>query len=699
MNSARAKHAPLLLIFLIFFNVTVSCGAGSAGEFGRDGEYFAGLRKLEDGRKNEARTHFIKCAKEGTYYCARRSAEKLTEFGTLEQKLHAADSLVQNYRDGDALLKAAEVYFPAGEFGRLITATSEISTADSPNRLVLLRFKSILKQGGTVPENSIAEWVLGRPLSSEHYEFFRDFSVTEAGGVGHELERIISFRLESYRRNYTFTAEFAGDIIPLLREHSEFAVPQIASDLGKAFLYGSSEFSENAQMMLSLADEFSGQPTEFYFRFYAGRLFSKTSVHYIQAEQCFYGAAETAPDAKTKDNALWYLLDNRLEYAPGKTVAEIESVAKTWTDPEYFDDFFDSLLSYLIENGKWSDILKVLRATEGYASDRTSAQFAYIYARLLQTGTVTIQESQSLQEELFRRACRSGSEPYYRILAAYHLNLAGAELGNVLSACSGAFPGENDEYDAAAEKLLSGYSHFGFPELIFEEWQNLYRKGIPQETAASLSAFLNKISSGNDDYMTRSLRIISRTPFFYSGNMTDREMKLLYPKNYQEFVDTYSRKYDITDSVIFSLIRSESFFDPDAVSHAGATGLTQLMELTGGDIARRLRIENYSLTDPETNIRFGTFYLADLIKRCDGSVMLAFFSYNAGITRVRRWLQSSTSGFGRKKNMPADIFLETVPYSETRGYGRKLVSAAAMYGWLYNENSDSGFRDTIEKIL
>ena len=93
------------------------------------------------------------------------------------------------------------------------------------------------------------------------------------------------------------------------------------------------------------------------------------------------------------------------------------------------------------------------------------------------------------------------------------------------------------------------------------------------------------------------------------------------------------------------------------------------------------------------------YYLAELIRRCDGSMLNGFFSYNAGITRVRRWGQSSMISFGRKERMPIDLFLETVPFAETREYGRKLAGAAVMYEWLYSENSDINFMGIINKMI
>ena len=152
------------------------------------------------------------------------------------------------------------------------------------------------------------------------------------------------------------------------------------------------------------------------------------------------------------------------------------------------------------------------------------------------------------------------------------------------------------------------------------------------------------------------------------------------------------------ESVIYALIRSESFFDADVTSTAGAVGLTQLMEFTGSDIAQRLRLKEYSLTDPKTNILFGTYYLTELVRRCDGSLLQGFFSYNAGITRVRRWLKSSMIEFGKKSTMPLDLYLETVPYTETREYGRKLIAATAMYEWL-NSDEPEAFANIIETLI
>ena len=140
---------------------------------------------------------------------------------------------------------------------------------------------------------------------------------------------------------------------------------------------------------------------------------------------------------------------------------------------------------------------------------------------------------------------------------------------------------------------------------------------------------------------------------------------------------------------MYALVRSESFFDHQIESSAGAVGLTQLMTFTGNDIAHRLKYNEYDLKNPDDNLEFGTWYLNNLAERLEKRWLSAFFSYNAGITRVRRWMNSSKIEFNNIKKLPDDLFLETIPYEETREYGRKLVGAAAMYAWLYYDKEIS----------
>ena len=95
------------------------------------------------------------------------------------------------------------------------------------------------------------------------------------------------------------------------------------------------------------------------------------------------------------------------------------------------------------------------------------------------------------------------------------------------------------------------------------------------------------------------------------------------------------------------------------------------------------------VTVPVTGYDSGTAYF-------DIAATASYTLYNAGITRVRRWIKSSKVVYNNRTYLPQDLFLETIPYDETREYGRKLVGATVMYGWLYYDKS---IREVVKEIV
>ncbi len=402
-------------------------------------------------------------------------------------------------------------------------------------------------------------------------------------------------------------------------------------------------------------------------------------------------AMATAKSEDQQDNTLWYLLSSTLKISVDSAISLVEEYADKWHDPHYYEDFFEGLISPLLAGRHFDAFYKIYQALDGKLCDEIVAQYAYIYARLAQEKYTTGTPEQ-IQTAL-ERACHSGDAVYYKVMAAYQLGLSGAALDEVLCA-----PYKKNEpvVDEAAQKLLEGYVTYGFPELIYPTWMELYNKGLPQETYFYLADFLIKCASAgeNHDYGTLGTRIAARGVSKATNQLTREQLQKVYPTLYSSAIEKSAATYELNPSIMYALIRSESFFDEDVTSSAGAVGLTQLMESTGSDIARKLKMQDYDLTDAETNIEFGSFYLAELIRRCDDSVLQSFFAYNAGITRVRRWLKSS--------KMPMDLFLETLPYAETREYGRKLISATSMYEYLNTtETADSSaaFHNVVEMLL
>ncbi len=152
-----------------------------------------------------------------------------------------------------------------------------------------------------------------------------------------------------------------------------------------------------------------------------------------------------------------------------------------------------------------------------------------------------------------------------------------------------------------------------------------------------------------------------------------------YPMAFEEQVQGFSKKYDISPALAWAIMRAESQYNPNVISPVGARGLMQLMPFTARQVAKLLGdtiSDDNQLLDPATNIRLGTRYLSRLSKKFDDYVPLVAAGYNAGPHRVWAWLK----GFG---NLTMDEFIEHIPFPETRDYAKKVVRNYAIYKSLY----------------
>jgi len=155
------------------------------------------------------------------------------------------------------------------------------------------------------------------------------------------------------------------------------------------------------------------------------------------------------------------------------------------------------------------------------------------------------------------------------------------------------------------------------------------------------------------------------------------DLPLRYPLPYRDTFTALAGDASIPATWAYGVARSESLFMRDVRSSAGAIGLMQLMPATGRRVARQLRIPYSgiaSLTDVEQNIRLGTTYLAQMAERYGGNRVLATAAYNAGPGRVDRWLPDSG-------DLDARIWIENIPFDETRAYVRRVLAAETIFHW------------------
>ena len=153
-----------------------------------------------------------------------------------------------------------------------------------------------------------------------------------------------------------------------------------------------------------------------------------------------------------------------------------------------------------------------------------------------------------------------------------------------------------------------------------------------------------------------------------------------HPTEYADIVAKYSLEYGVPERVIFATIRTESGFDKDAESSAGAVGLMQMMPSTfewlSSDEHLGEGLTADALTDPDVSIKYGTYYLAYLYRMFDYNWSTAFAAYNAGPGRVSEWLATSEHNDGNGN-------LVDIPYKETRSYVKKVNDAIDTYEKLY----------------
>ncbi len=161
------------------------------------------------------------------------------------------------------------------------------------------------------------------------------------------------------------------------------------------------------------------------------------------------------------------------------------------------------------------------------------------------------------------------------------------------------------------------------------------------------------------------------------------DIPLRFPIRHANQINAHAYRLGLDPAIIFALIRQESMLDSHALSPAGARGLMQIMPSTGQHIANKLGEPWQSaghLFNPDLNIRYGSTYYKWLLDRFNGHFVLATAAYNAGPNRIMKWLPTD-------KPMPADIWIETIPYEETRKYVTRVLSYALIYQYRTQKNA------------
>jgi soluble lytic murein transglycosylase len=159
-----------------------------------------------------------------------------------------------------------------------------------------------------------------------------------------------------------------------------------------------------------------------------------------------------------------------------------------------------------------------------------------------------------------------------------------------------------------------------------------------------------------------------------------------FPSPHNDVMHPATQTLGLDKAWVYGLIRQESRFIMDAQSHAGASGLMQVMPSTGRWVAKKIGLADFAqemLSDVRTNILLGTNYLNMVLGNMDGSQVLATAAYNAGPGRLRSWRATLN------KPMDSTVFIESIPYFETRTYVKNVMSNATYYAALFEGRPQS----------
>jgi soluble lytic murein transglycosylase len=232
-----------------------------------------------------------------------------------------------------------------------------------------------------------------------------------------------------------------------------------------------------------------------------------------------------------------------------------------------------------------------------------------------------------------------------------------------------------NELRAEKSKLLvnAGLNEYAIRELQAEQG------GQGARWATLLIARIYQDSGQNN----RAIQFLKKSlPGYYSVDLTALPRpywEILFPRPYWTDVQTQAAANALDPYLVASLIRQESEFNPNAVSHANAFGLMQLLPQVGKGEARAAHMKHFSTSSllvPNINIQLGTHYFKEMVTQYNGQVEYALAAYNAGSNRVDEWLQSGHYG---------DVaeFVESIPFTETREYVQAIVRNARVYERLY----------------
>ncbi|MBT2787455.1 MULTISPECIES: transglycosylase SLT domain-containing protein [unclassified Halomonas] len=373
--------------------------------------------------------------------------------------------------------------------------------------------------------------------------------------------------------------------------------------------------------------------------------------------------------------AAWQTLSSRLNLLPSDRAAIEEELAfyalvrdvpgtLSWVDgvlPTFDSErVLELRVRRALANRDWNGVIHWI--AEMPAIQQENSRWQYWLGRANgQLGNQTAAEARYQQAALDRSFY--GFAAAERLGQSYQLNL------------------ERNHFDEASRQRIAqlpavqrteALLRIGEDGLANSEWLNAVQSGSPQQARALA------------DYAAQQqwhARLVQTT---IAAEMWDA-LDWRFPQAYHDSFQHWGRMTGVDPYLLMAITRRESAYNPNALSPAGARGLMQLMPGTASQVSRELGISDpgpYGVLDPELNIRLGSTYLRDKLQRYQGNRLAAAAAYNAGPGRVDQWLGDGVEAF--------DLFVESIPFRETRDYVQAVLSYRVIFESLANGGSSEG---------
>ncbi|UCH48059.1 MAG: transglycosylase SLT domain-containing protein [Betaproteobacteria bacterium] len=320
-----------------------------------------------------------------------------------------------------------------------------------------------------------------------------------------------------------------------------------------------------------------------------------------------------------------------------------------------------------LRSGDWGDIVGCVEAMS--PGKRSTSRWRYWKARALQTTGQQFEANALL-------ASLSNEFNFYGQLAAEN-------LGNTMSFVPQTYrPDASDVAIIAQEPGLQRGMAFYRNSMRYEgalEWAWTVKDYDDRQLLAAAA-----LASRNEWY-ERAIHTAERTRILH-------DFSLRFPAPYRDVMRLYTDELELDEAWVYGLIRQESRFVTTARSTAGAGGLMQLMPSTAKWMAKRLGLKGHHsklVNRVDTNISMGTSYLRQVMDTLDNHPVLASAGYNAGPRRAARWRDV--------KPLAGDVYAETIPFPETRGYVKKVMSNTMYYARLFGQTNLS-LRDRLGTV-